>query len=299
MKDHSVPVFIGEIIIWAVSQTLSYHLYQDKSSPFWFLHLKSSGEKDLLLHLISPEVWQASEKSLPHGFFKEKAETLRKTGRLFVHLWEDVWFHKPEQVKERILTMLGYNTTLAGRLTVAREMTKHQATDFLEKWHVNGNVSSVYHYGLFLPERRKGYLSGSVSFDTVQDNELLVAVATFGPLRKMTRISDSYISGELIRFASLGGVSIPGGLAKLLAAFHRHHQTDDIMTYADLDWSDGRSYGKTGFIRKEDKPPITFYLNKVTMRRYSAAKSRNRNNEDVAEIVNSGSAKWVKYYSEV
>jgi hypothetical protein len=45
-------------------------------------------------------------------------------------------------------------------------------------------------------------------------------------------------SYELLRFASLQGYVVVGGMDKLMKAFMHENQPDDIMSYADKDWSE-------------------------------------------------------------
>ena len=69
-----------------------------------------------------------------------------------------------------------------------------------------------------------------------------MAVATFSGGRTL-KFGDrkNQRSYELIRFATLKEFVVIGGFDKLLKAFCKEHQPDDIMTYADRDWSDEKA----------------------------------------------------------
>ena len=72
----------------------------------------------------------------------------------------------------------------------------------------------------------------------------LVAVASFSEGRTMR---DGTRSFEWIRFASLRGLRVIGGMGKLLDAFVQEHKPDDVMTYVDAAESDGSAYKELGF----------------------------------------------------
>ncbi len=57
----------------------------------------------------------------------------------------------------------------------------------------------------------------------------------------MTRSKNPYRSYEMVRFANVTGVTVTGGLSKLIKAFAEEVKPDDIMTYVDREWSDGKA----------------------------------------------------------
>ena len=75
----------------------------------------------------------------------------------------------------------------------------------------------------------------------------LVAVASFSAGRTMR---DGTRSFEWIRFASLRGLRVIGGMGKLLDSFVQEHSPDDVMTYVDASDSDGSAYMELGFTRE-------------------------------------------------
>lgn len=76
-----------------------------------------------------------------------------------------------------------------------------------------------------------------------------------------------YRSYELIRFCSVLGSTVIGGLDKLLQHFIRHHHPDDIMTYADRDWGEGKAYLSIGFDAVETTDPVLFIVEPITWQR--------------------------------
>ena len=67
-------------------------------------------------------------------------------------------------------------------------------------------------------------------------------------------------SYEWTRYASLPGVRINGGMGKMLKAFIKDVQPDDIMSYADLEWSEGAVYEQLDFNLEGQKASVVFMV---------------------------------------
>ncbi|KAA6439276.1 hypothetical protein FEM33_13465 [Dyadobacter flavalbus] len=233
------------------------------------------------------EKWQAEIKQI---------EERRESGLKSVILWDDLWMTRTEIIKSRISAALGISQKIPGRLTMVRRIDKATAFSFIEKNHLNGDVMSKYRYGLFLPARYYRVLNKGFYQDTATE-ELLVAAATFSRPRIFRRNEQPFRSYELIRFASLLHSNVVGGLDKLLRAFIRERKPDDIMTYADLEWSDGSNYEKLGFEKISRIAPIPFHLNPESMQRNSLPDQLNahqNDSENSLTVYNAGSIKYVK-----
>ena len=139
-----------------------------------------------------------------------------------VHLWEDIWETRKAQVIGRISSILGLNKRIHARKTKIIQITQKQADDFLNNNHLQASAKSNYKFGLSLDDQ-------------------IIAVACFSNLRYMKGLSPGYRSAELIRFASLSGYTVIGGFTKLLQHFIKTYKPDDIMSYADRDWSLGKA----------------------------------------------------------
>lgn len=166
-----------------------------------------------------------------------------------IQLWEDVWMTRRQQVLSRVCSILGRNQTIHGRKTVVSALDRLQANAFFDRYHLQFSVKARHHYGLFY--------QGD-----------LVAAAAFSAKRNMTRQDSGYTSVELIRFASAAGKTVQGGLSKLLKHMVSVLQPNDIMSYADLDWSYGNGYIALGFKLTAVTPPATIYLSRTELRRY-------------------------------
>ncbi|SER21343.1 hypothetical protein [Pedobacter rhizosphaerae] len=205
---------------------------------------------------------------LPDQLVHEQALFLQNKIKL-VYLWEDVWLTKPQQVMARVQSLLGINKRIHGRKTQVKRISKPVADQFLNHNHLQGAVSARYKYGLILQEE-------------------LVAVATFSALRKMN-FAENYKSAELIRFAVKAGYSVTGGLSKLIAGFKEDLEPQDIMTYADRDWSAGDAYHRLGFQQTGILEPQYFVLTE-NLQRYIIKDSLDNGAE---KVFNTGSLKFI------
>lgn len=206
-----------------------------------------------------------------------------------IYLYEDRWRSGGEVIRKRILAHLGRFNSIFARKCKVEPLKAQQAADFLEKYHSYGTSRCRYRYGLFYEDK-------------------LVAVATFSSGRPMTRpvrgderILESY---EWVRYASLPDCRIVGGMGRLLEAFVSDVGPDEIMSYADYEWSPGDAYLRLGFDKVGEKPSMRFYVDRTTFKRISerkvSADKKFRGEvfpaEKYALISNLGSAKYLKQY---
>lgn len=130
--------------------------------------------------------------------------------------------------------------TVYARNCSVKAIPRAVAEPFLEANHRMGYCKSRYRFGLFV-ERSTG--AGESSFPP----GTLVAVASFSNPRNMTEKGGSARSFEWLRYASLEGVRVVGGMSKLLRTFVDAKHPDDVMTYVDASESVGDAYVALGF----------------------------------------------------
>jgi hypothetical protein len=179
-----------------------------------------------------------------------KLQTLYQEQNIqLIHLWEDIWLSKRAQVLSRIKSFLGLNKGIHGRKVKIEALSKQQTSLFLDQYHLQGYVKAKYNYGLV------------VETD-------IVAVGSFSGTRAMRSKGIHYQSAELVRFASKDGLTVVGGLSKLIKYFLKEIKVNDLMTYADRDWSLGKGYLKLGLELSEITAPAILYVNKENLIRY-------------------------------
>lgn len=212
-----------------------------RSSPAFLLRFAESSK--LVLHLIP-----IAHHFIPADLLKLQ-ENFQANGQQLIQLWEDVWRKRPAQVLSRIAAMLGKNNTIHGRKTKVIPVTQVEADRFFGQYHLQFSAKARHRFALH------------------QDGEV-VAMASFSAKRNMTRKREGYTSVELIRFATVDGITVQGGLSKLIRHMIKTISPDDVMTYADLDWSHGKGYTKLGFELTAQTPPAEIWINKETLVRY-------------------------------
>ncbi len=208
------------------------------------------------------------------GAYGSIMEAKDKTGAYPLIITEDRWRRQRGMMQERLLAHLEIFKRAFARNCEVRKLEKAEARKFLESNHSYGYASCKYHYGLY----------------TKTDNEL-VAAATFSNARKWVKDGKEIRSYEWTRYASLPGMRISGGMGKLLKAFINEVNPDDIMSYADLEWSDGGVYKALGFVREDNKEAVCFTVNSLSYER-KAIKAHCSDDPSCLYFCNFGSAKY-------
>lgn len=201
-------------------------------------------------------------------------EELAENGIQLLQLWEDVWLMQKPQVLSRLQSILGLNSRIHGRKTTVVSLTQPQADQFMNDNHLQLAVGSRYKYGLLL-------------------NGELVAAACFSSLRKMGEKGTGYRSAEIIRFANKNGYTVTGGFTKLLKHFISCHKPNDVMSYADRDWSLGAAYERAGFRLAEITPSSVILLNKLSLQRVFPHRVPEMDLKTYTPIFNTGNLKYI------
>lgn len=145
-----------------------------------------------------------------------------------IHIDIDILNSSYTKVWKRLTGLMGKGRRIYARETVVARLDKKVALEFLEEYHLNVPLAGKYRYGL--------YYKGE-----------LVSVAVFSGGRIMREIGEEYRSFELIRFCHKSDYLVIGGISKLIKSFVKDFKPNDIMTYADRDWSQESSLESIGF----------------------------------------------------
>jgi hypothetical protein len=221
-------------------QQSGYHV--EASTEGTLILVEFSPEAKLVLHLIS------FDQGLQPKDIKTLQERCASSGLQLIQIWEDIWKTRAPQVLSRIRSLTGGNQKIHGRKTTVVTISQAEADNFLVQYHLQGSAKSRYRFALAADAKQ-------------------VAVATFSAKRKMTRRAGEYYSVELIRFATAEGVTVQGGLSKLIKHLTGLIAPNDVMSYADLDWSEGKGYLRLGFELAEKSPASLIWLNTRTLKR--------------------------------
>ena len=183
---------------------------------------------------------------------------------------EDRWKRQHEMMEARLLAHLEQFGQAYARNCEVRRIEKTEAQQFMNENHSYGHAACRYCFGLFL-KRHTGHIAKEMESGEANgmrdDRGRLIAVATFSNARKWIKDGKEIRSYEWTRYASIPDLRVSGGMGKLLKAFIKEVQPDDIMSYADLEWSEGEVYERLGFISEAVKEPVLFQVDPHTWKR--------------------------------
>jgi hypothetical protein len=155
----------------------------------------------------------------------EKTKLAADKGVDLIHITDWEWINKKEIVKAIIQSKLGLNKKIHARKCKVVQLNSNAAKNFFNMNHIQGHCAATAYIGL-------------------EYNGEIVSAISMGKNRfDKKENSDSY---ELIRLASKFGITVVGGVSKLIAAFKSTH-CGSIISYCDRSKSSGNGYKSAGF----------------------------------------------------
>lgn len=212
---------------------------------------------DLLIGIeVNGLIWHSEKFDDNKKYHLDKTEMCLENGIRLIHIFEDEWYDKKDIVKSRLKSLLQIlPQNIYARKCVIKEVTYSVANSFLEKNHIQGKSISKYRLGLYY-------------------NDELVALMTFGSMRKALGAKNQDNCYELLRFCSKIDTNVVGGASKLFSYFIQKYNPREIISYADRRWSNGNLYHILGFELSHISPPNYFYVvNKKRLHRFSLRKN--------------------------
>jgi len=191
------------------------------------------------------EIRTGKEKLTIH-FFKESPLSANSLAKHILPI--DLVATKEKQLIATIQSQLQLNKKVFARNCIIKKVNNPEAKLFLNQYHLMSYAASAYHIGLFLKDE-------------------LIGIASFSKGRKMNRLEANQRSFELVRFCCKEGITVTGGLSKLIAHFVHEKKPGDIMTYIDKQFGEGKSYITCGFKKHSETPQQQFLINKKTFER--------------------------------
>lgn len=169
-----------------------------------------------------------------------KTKECEEKGIHLFHIFEDEWFYKSDIVKSMIKNLLGLiDNKIYARCCEIREVGFTDSKKFLNENHLQGHTPSAKRYGLYY-------------------NDELVSLMTFGKSRHF--IGNNQDKWELIRFCNKINTNVVGGASKLFKHFIKENSVNEIISYADRRWSNGKIYGILGFTKYNESAPNYYYI---------------------------------------
>lgn len=175
-------------------------------------------------------------------YHQEKTINAEKNGITLMHFFEDEWKYKKDIVKSIIRNRVGVDVRpIYARKCELVQIDWKTTASFLDENHIQGKVRSKINYGLYFGKE-------------------LVAVMTFGSLRKNLGNSKKDGHYELLRYANKLNTIVVGGASKILKHFLSEYKPLLIKSYCDKRLFKGNLYNTLGFSYVHTSQPNYFYV---------------------------------------
>jgi hypothetical protein len=219
--------------------------------------------------------------------FKDKWYHINKTnyfkerGIRIIHIWEDDWDYNRDIIESQIKNWLGLTEgKIFARKCYVKEIKDSKiATKFLEENHIQGRVNSNLKLGLY-------------------HGKELVSLMTFDHYEGRKKMEDG--GWNINRFCNKINYLVTGGASKLFKYFLNNYNVKRVISYADLDWSDGNLYEKLKFIKvSESKPDYKYIVEGVRVHKSRFRKSVTGISENRLNLLKTWNCGKIKYKIEL
>jgi len=229
--DYIKTIYDGEVSI-EVCGLLGNGLSLDILIPEFKLAIEYNG---LYSHIYRPT--ETTYSRIKDSTYHLNKTTLCENKDIqLLHIFSSLWKEKPDIWKSMIANKLNrIPRKIFARNCVIKECLINEKNNFLDENHLQGKDRSNVKLGLY------------------HENEL-VAVMTF----IKSRYSKTYY-WELSRFAVKTYTNVVGGFSKLLKHFRKTHP-ENIISYADRTYSQGKIYENNNFKKLHITPPGYYYV---------------------------------------
>jgi hypothetical protein len=153
-----------------------------------------------------------------------KADACRDAGIRLIQIFEHDWVTKKDIVIARLKSALGMNSRIFARDTIIEEIDYKAAKQFFDLHHLHGNAR------------------GAMKFIALKTEGKIVQALSICK----QRFKNTHAELEILRSASAEGITVVGGLSKLISYCRKLYPQQSILTYADRCWGEGKSYEKAG-----------------------------------------------------
>ena len=199
-------------------------------------------------------IYWHSEEYKKKDYHLSKYLKCKSKGIRLIQIWEDDWRDKKDIVKSLISNKLNKATNrIYARKCVIKEVDSRTSSKFLNENHIQGTCKSLVKLGLFYEDE-------------------LVSIMTFSKNRFGIGNGKNW---ELTRFCNKRFFSVIGGASKLFNYFKLNYNFTEIISFADLDISDGDLYYKLNFKFVYQVKPTYFYI--LNLKREHRFKWRKQN----------------------
>jgi hypothetical protein len=190
-----------------------------------------------------------------------KTEICEKNGIKLLHVFDDEWNNKQDFLKAKFRYILKKTDTMErvyARKCEIKEIDSKTKSDFLNKYHIQGNDKSNVMLGAFF-------------------NNKMVSIITLSSKRIALGSKSVDRQYEISRFASNSEYNVIGILSKFIKRFSETHNPNKIITYVDRRYSNlSNVYSVCGFEYNGVSKPNYFYMKRYVKRlhRFNFAKHK-------------------------
>lgn len=177
--------------------------------------------------------WHTEKQGKNNTYHYNKFKGCNDKNIDLIQIYDIEWESRSSQIKSFLMAKLGKNKTIGARHTEVRIVDKKIARTFLNDYHIQGSCAFDKAYGLYYGEE-------------------LLSLVTIG---KHHRGGDIPV---LSRFVGRTGVSVVGGLSKLVKATLNDY--NHLVTWVDLRYSNGDNWLKSGWkLEQRLAPDYRYY----------------------------------------
>ena len=191
------------------------------------------------------------------NYHKNKTMAFARAGIRLINIFDYEWgdTHKQEILLDIIRSNIGNNQRIYARKCILKNVGHIEATEFIDKYHLQGNANAQIAYGLYIDDK-------------------LMSIMTFGK----PRFTSDY-EWELIRYCVKPGYTIVGGAQRLFKHFIEENSPNSIVSYCDISKFNGRVYkliGMSASVSDFTDPGYVWYNlhTKTILSRYKTQKAK-------------------------
>ena len=186
----------------------------------------------------------------------QKTKIAREKNIRLLHVFENEFENKRTIVLEKIKNLLNLSEKVAGarKINIVDNISYKDASDFLNSHHIQGQCHGTRAIGGYYNDK----LVSVLSYKWVDNNAI-----------------------EIVRYANDFKI-YPGLFSKFLSYLKFEKNINRVETFADLRYSYGDLYTKTGFMEEKQIPPDYYYTDYVdTFHKFSFRKQLLKNKYDL------------------
>lgn len=196
--------------------------------------------------------WHTESKGKDRYYHYNKWKECHDQGIKLYIIWSDDYINKKSIVLSHIDSILCVSDTpvIYARKCDVQQIDTHQAREFFNSYHIQGFVPSSYYMAL------------------LYEDHIIAAIS----------VKKQHSDYVLTRFAT--AYHVPGAASRLVHHIEKQLDYDYLITFADLTFSHGNLYEKTGWTKHSVLPPDYYYVRDNMHKEHKFAYRKHRFDSD-------------------